>query len=245
MSSQLALDFPAEYFRPEPLKPLSSQARRLCYYLQAFPSARDKGIVFATHEYLACKLNRCIRTIIRWLQELVAHGYLERRRRGPRSNEYRFLKTLEKSTDRGKPVDDVISHVTSSSDSTLLSEGTNSPSERPDADALEIAEEKVGQMELAGKKADPSLKSRLAKLLPTRAHWDRLSVGLREFCRRDRIRGWGIIVRLAEQTALSKIEPQPPKEPEFVNYVLPGKEAELAEYLAKRAAGVPGYERWK
>lgn len=202
MSAQLTLPFPSEYFQAKPKQP-SKGARQVYWLMFGMPSSR-KGFCFPSQEYIAERLKRSVRTVIRWIQELVRFGILELRRRGPRSNEYRFLKSLEKSTVE-KPVENT-GHVRSSVISfgaASLCESANaekSPSEIK-ADAILIAKDQIGDLELGGRRADQPLVVRLAKLLPTVDHWQRLRRNLREFSRRETVRGWGIIVRLAEQVS--------------------------------------------
>lgn len=208
MTQQLAFLFPPEYFQPKP-RPLSRAARHLYWIMKSFPSSR-LGYCFPTHGWLSKKLKVSIRSIIRWIQELVHFGIIECRRRGPRSNEYRFLKSIEKSTTSENLVNNSIpkgcggkSRVTSFQGSSLYESKTqnSSPAEQH-ADSLQVARQNIGDLELGGKRADVSLIRKLARLLPSEADWLRLRQSFREFCRRDTVRGWGIVVRLAEQVAI-------------------------------------------
>jgi len=208
--TQLTFAYPPEYFQPKP-KPLtlSYWARRVYWLMKAVSCGRD--FCFPSHAYIAKRLGKSIRSIIRWIQELVQFGHIEPRRRGPRSNEYRFLKPLEKSTGRGKDVEESKpagkSRVTSFAGPSLYEsqKQERTPAERsPDAASLSRTVENLGTLTLGGKPADPPLIRKLAKLLPTQEHWQRLRGYVRDFSRRDTVRGWGIIVRLAEQASLQK-----------------------------------------
>ncbi|WP_102400467.1 helix-turn-helix domain-containing protein [Haloimpatiens massiliensis] len=74
-----------------------------CYMLLQSLAYANKTKVFPSQKYLAHALGRCVRTIQRYLDELVGLGLIIKRRRGSISNLYTLVqKTVNNAVDRLK-----------------------------------------------------------------------------------------------------------------------------------------------
>ncbi|WP_035290201.1 helix-turn-helix domain-containing protein [Clostridium sp. KNHs214] len=81
---------------------LSDGAYR-CYMLLQSLAYANKTKVFPSQKYLAHALGRCVRTIQRYLDELVGLGLIIKRRRGSISNLYTLVqKKIQQGVDRLK-----------------------------------------------------------------------------------------------------------------------------------------------
>lgn len=69
---------------------LSNGAFRLYCLLQSMAYG-DKDTCFPSQSYLGGKLNKSLRTIQRYLQELYDAKLIQKRRRGPKSNVYTII----------------------------------------------------------------------------------------------------------------------------------------------------------
>jgi predicted transcriptional regulator len=75
---------------------ISDGAVRL-YMILASYCFRDKTTCFPSQSTLAAKLNKSVRTVQRYLGELISKGLIMKRRRGSTSNEYTLIKKIVKN----------------------------------------------------------------------------------------------------------------------------------------------------
>lgn len=75
---------------------ISDGAVRLYMILSSYCFG-DKATCFPSQNTLAAKLNKSVRTVQRYLGELISKGLIMKRRRGSTSNEYTLIKKIVKN----------------------------------------------------------------------------------------------------------------------------------------------------
>jgi hypothetical protein len=160
-------------------------------------------------QYIADKIYKSVRSVIRWIRELVSFGVVKVERVG-RQNSYTILKDLWNMKFTGaKPVENSKSQVSEKSPIRVTQNPIvplySSPLENPVPSARQTAAEKLATQQLDGAEiggvvADRRLTRMLAGLLPTEAHWNAAGDYVDRFQRRGGIvKTWGLIVCIAEQ----------------------------------------------
>jgi hypothetical protein len=175
---------------------VSRPAWKLWKYLEAL--YRIGGWISPKLRHLADKFGRAVSTIKRWMGELFAAGILSTRRRGPRPPLYTVLIPTTDTCKRVRPY--------------INSQGVKEPSGEQTPPLAQKVAEWFGNTELGGKRADPALISRVARLVRDFSGLDRLKANSFRWLRRgNRLQGWGIFVTLAEdvQRGLVPIVPAP------------------------------------
>ena len=167
---------------------LDRDARRV--YKMLVPLARKEGYAFPRQETIAKRLGLCRQTVAKKIRMLIAAGLIEIRRRYHTSTAYRIVRPLQDIQHRLLTLTRRGPYSTSSKDST--------PSgERTPQIASQVAEY-FGNAELGGKRADPALISRVARLVKDSSGFERFKNYWARWVKRHRPEGWGIFILLAE-----------------------------------------------
>ena len=189
---------------------VSRPAWKLWKYLESL--YRIGGWISPKLRRLADHFHRAVSTIKRWLGELFAAGVLSTQRRGPRPPWYTVLIPTTDTCNRVYP---------------YMSGTPKEPSgERTPQIASQVAEY-FGNTELGGKRADPALISRVARLVKDSSGFERFRNYWSRWVKRHRPEGWGIFILLAEDAAAARVaitpESTPQKPPQQETCIRPEK----------------------
>ena len=184
--------------------------------------SRKEGFAFIRQVKLAEKLKvKCRQTIAQSIKRLIVAGLVKVKRCFHSASHYWIC----------RPLSDALQHrlltlTRRGPYSTSSKDSTPSGGEQTPQIASQVAEY-FGNTELGGKRADPALISRVARLVKDSNGFERFRNYWSRWVKRHRPEGWGIFILLAEDAAAARVaitpESTPQKPPQQETCIRPEK----------------------